>query len=135
MPFPKDCSLVADVLQELGEGHLLGIETVAIALESVLVTVLASKNTGSAWSADRIGTEVRLEEGSFPYEVTAELDTVGPHTFDGVLSGAFTAHPKFCPDTGEMVAFGISGGKMAAMFASHPPLDDRIEALRQRYGA
>jgi len=36
---------------------------------------------------------------------------------------------------GEMVAFGISGGKMANMFASHPPLDDRIDALRQRYNA
>jgi len=30
----------------------------------------------------------------------------------------------------EMAAFGISGGKVAALFASHPPLEDRIAALQ-----
>ncbi len=32
---------------------------------------------------------------------------------------------------GSMTALGISGGKMSAFFASHPPLDDRIAALQQ----
>lgn len=33
--------------------------------------------------------------------------------------------------SGELVAFGIGGeGKMSALFASHPPLDDRIAALQ-----
>lgn len=32
---------------------------------------------------------------------------------------------------GSMTALGISGGKMSAMFASHPPLDERIEALQR----
>lgn len=32
---------------------------------------------------------------------------------------------------GSMTALGISGGKMSALFASHPPLDDRIEALQR----
>ncbi len=39
--------------------------------------------------------------------------------------------PSTMPDT--LVAFGISTGKLSglrAMFASHPPLDDRINALR-----
>lgn len=30
----------------------------------------------------------------------------------------------------EMAAFGISGGRVAALFASHPPLDVRIRALQ-----
>lgn len=47
-----------------------------------------------------------LEEGHVPYEITPELDTVGPHDFDDRLDGAFTAHPKLCPATGEMIAFG-----------------------------
>ena len=47
-----------------------------------------------------------LEEGHVPYEITPELDTVGPHYFDGRLDGAFTAHPKLCPATGEMIGFG-----------------------------
>lgn len=32
---------------------------------------------------------------------------------------------------GSMTALGISGGKMSALFASHPPLDERIEALQR----
>ena len=33
--------------------------------------------------------------------------------------------------SGELVAFGIGGeGKLSALFASHPPLDDRIAALQ-----
>lgn len=36
--------------------------------------------------------------------------------------------PDGLPD--EMAAFGISGGKVAAIFASHPPLEDRIAALQ-----
>ena len=47
-----------------------------------------------------------MEEASFPYEVTGELDTVGPHDFGGRLTTAMTAHPKICPRTGEMHFFG-----------------------------
>jgi carotenoid cleavage dioxygenase len=47
-----------------------------------------------------------LEEGHVPYEIDGELDTVGPHTFGGKLDSAFTAHPKICPRTGEMLGFG-----------------------------
>ncbi len=32
---------------------------------------------------------------------------------------------------GSMTALAISGGKMSALFASHPPLDDRIAALQR----
>jgi len=31
----------------------------------------------------------------------------------------------------EMAAFGITGGKIARLFSSHPPLDERISALQQ----
>ncbi len=34
----------------------------------------------------------------------------------------------------EMAAFGIAGGKVADLFASHPPLEDRIRALEQMQG-
>ena len=47
-----------------------------------------------------------LEEGSLPYELTDELDTVGPYDFDGGLTTAMTAHPKICPVSGEMHFFG-----------------------------
>jgi carotenoid cleavage dioxygenase len=49
-----------------------------------------------------------LVESSFPYEVTRDLATRGPVDFDGRLKTPFTAHPKRCPRTGELHAFGMS---------------------------
>ncbi|MBM3670930.1 MAG: carotenoid oxygenase family protein [Actinobacteria bacterium] len=54
------------------------------------------------------GRILALEEGSFPYVMTPELDTVGPWNFDGALEGAMTAHPKVCPVTGELLFFGYA---------------------------
>ena len=52
------------------------------------------------------GRILALEEGSFPYVVDAQLETLGCTDFDGKLRSAFTAHPKRCPVTGELLAFG-----------------------------
>ena len=52
------------------------------------------------------GKILALEEGHFPYVLDGGLDTVGPTDFGGVLTGSFTAHPKICPITGELLAFG-----------------------------
>ncbi len=54
------------------------------------------------------GKIMALEEGSFPYVLTNDLDTVGPHDFGGRLTTAMTAHPKVCPETGELLFFGYS---------------------------
>lgn len=45
-----------------------------------------------------------VEAGAMAYEVTDELETVGPFDFGGTLSGGYTAHPKKDPRTGELVA-------------------------------
>lgn len=55
------------------------------------------------------GRTLALVETSFPYELTCELDTVGPHDFDGNLRTPMTAHPKTCPDSGELHFFGYGG--------------------------
>ena len=52
------------------------------------------------------GKLLALEEGSFPWVVDGELRTVGVHDYDGKLTTALTAHPKLCPVTGELHAFG-----------------------------
>ena len=49
-----------------------------------------------------------LEEGHLPYELSPELDTLGYDDFGGKLTTAFTAHPKLCPETGELHFFGYS---------------------------
>jgi carotenoid cleavage dioxygenase-like enzyme len=54
------------------------------------------------------GNILALEEGHFPFVLDGDLNTVGPTDFGGKLTGSFTAHPKICPVTGELLAFGYS---------------------------
>jgi carotenoid cleavage dioxygenase len=73
---------------------------------SVMMDMKSSKaNTHVIGHAGKI---LALEEGHFPYELDGELNTIGATDFDGVLKGSFTAHPKICPITGELLAFGYS---------------------------
>ena len=76
--------------------------------------------TASAANTHVIGHAGRilaLEEGSFPYVLSPELDTVGYENFDGRLETAFTAHPKICADTGELHFFGY--GQLPPYFVYH----------------
>ena len=61
-----------------------------------------SANTNVVGHAGR--TFAIVEAGSRPYELTDELETVGPCDFDGTLPGGYTAHPKRDPQTGELHA-------------------------------
>ncbi len=45
-----------------------------------------------------------VEAGARPYELTDELETIGPCDFDGTLDGGYTAHPKRDALTGELYA-------------------------------
>ncbi|MBI1179900.1 MAG: dioxygenase [Alphaproteobacteria bacterium] len=73
---------------------------------SVMMDMTASKaNTHVIGHAGNI---LALEEGHFPYVLDGDLNTVGPTDFGGVLKGSFTAHPKICPVTGELLAFGYA---------------------------
>ena len=45
-----------------------------------------------------------VEAGARPYELTDELETIGPCDFGGTLDGGYTAHPKRDPLTGELYA-------------------------------
>ena len=49
-----------------------------------------------------------VEGGVANYELTDELDTVGPCDFDGTLAGGYTAHPHRDPHTGELHAVSYS---------------------------
>jgi carotenoid cleavage dioxygenase len=50
-------------------------------------------HAGSLWA---------LTEGSLPYRLTGEFDTVSQENFGGTLPYGINAHPKFDPDTGSM---------------------------------
>lgn len=78
--------------------------TINILDPNVMLDMRSSKaNTNVIGHAGQI---LALEEGHFPYVLDGNLDTVGPTDFDGRLKGSFTAHPKICPVTGELLAFG-----------------------------
>jgi carotenoid cleavage dioxygenase-like enzyme len=51
------------------------------------------------------GHYLALEEGTPPYEVSPELETVGRFDFGGGLPLGMCAHPRIDPVTGEMVVF------------------------------
>jgi carotenoid cleavage dioxygenase len=73
---------------------------------SVVLDMKSSKaNTHVVGHAGKI---LALEEGHFPFVLDGDLATVGATDFGGVLKGSFTAHPKICPVTGELLAFGYS---------------------------
>lgn len=74
-----------------------------ISPEGVIDRTLSCANTSVFAHAGEI---LALEEGSFPYVLDAELETKGWKDYDGRLASAFSAHPHFCPETGEMISFG-----------------------------
>lgn len=77
------------------------------------------------------GKLLALWEGGPPTEIDADtLDTVGLHTFDGGLKwlGAFSAHPKWDPDTKEMFNFGLAMVPVAKLICYRV---DRMGALHR----
>jgi carotenoid cleavage oxygenase len=67
-----------------------------------------SANTNVIGHAGR--TLALVEAGSLPYELTDELETVGPCDLGGTLSGGYTAHPKRDPASGELHAISYFWG-------------------------
>jgi carotenoid cleavage dioxygenase len=63
------------------------------------------KNTSNTSVLQHGGKLYSLWEGGFPHLMTPGLDTVGLYDYDGYLKpgDALTAHPKVCPDTGELI--------------------------------
>lgn len=100
----------------------IGYYLATIAAE-IVFGILAS--TIVAWFSRR--REFRADQAG------AEL--VSPAAMISALAALQQTYEEPSELSGELVAFGIRGsGKFSALFASHPPLDVRIDALRQRYG-
>ncbi|MEM7100200.1 MAG: carotenoid oxygenase family protein [Pseudomonadota bacterium] len=64
-----------------------------------------SKSLANTHIIGHAGKILALEEGHWPYELTPDLETVGPYSYDGRLETGMTAHPKLCPKTGELLFF------------------------------
>ncbi len=75
-------------------------------------------NTNIVYHAGKL---LALEEGHAPFELDPmTLDSIGPCTFGGKLSGPMTAHPKIDPENGEMLFFGYNAdGLISEHMAFH----------------
>lgn len=85
---------------------------------------MSSANTHVIHHAGKI---MALEEGHWPFVMSDELETIGPNNYGGKLKGGFTAHPKVCPKTGEMLAFYYS---MQAPFLTYYRISATGELLQ-----
>lgn len=105
--------------EENGPGIAYYVTTI---IAEILLSIVASMIV--AWFSRR--REFRADQAG------AEL--VSPAAMVSALAALQQTYDEPSEMTGELVAFGIRGeGKLSALFASHPPLDVRINALRQRY--
>ena len=84
-------------------------------------------NTNAIGLAGR--TFAIVESGPNPYELTDELDTIGPCDFDGTLPGGYTAHPLADPDTGELHAVSYFFGWGNKVQYSVIGTDGRVKRL------
>ncbi len=60
-------------------------------------------NTNIIYHGEKLFT---MWEGGFPHLLNNDLSTVGLYDYDGALQAgdALTAHPKVCPDTGQLIS-------------------------------
>jgi heat shock protein HtpX len=99
-------------------GHGIGYFVSSIVAQ-ILLGFLASVIV--SWYSRR--REFRADEGGAQY--------AGSENMIAALE-ALKGGTAPLPDT--MAAFGIEGGRMSAVFSTHPPLDTRIAALRTHHG-
>ncbi|MFJ6633628.1 carotenoid oxygenase family protein [Streptomyces sp. NPDC091376] len=65
-------------------------------------------STAGTHVIEHAGRLLALCESALPFELTADLETVGAYDFGGRLTSAMTAHPKEDPETGELHFFASS---------------------------
>ncbi len=95
---------------ERREGHAIfgGLGEFVMPPPAIVAEAGMMKNTANTNVVHHAGRYFALMEAGKPTELTRELDTVGEFDFDGRLSGPMTAHPKWDPNTGELLFFGYS---------------------------
>lgn len=74
-------------------------------------------------------TVALIEGGAGCYELSGELDTVGPWSAGGTHTGAYTAHPQLDPATGELHAVSYFFGRGRTVRYSVIGVDGRVRRM------
>ena len=107
------------VIFKTEEGHGIGYYIVSFVAE-IALGILASMIV--AWFSRR--REFRADESGASLSDTRSMISALEH-----LKREYEVPSQM---DAQFTAFGIRGGKLGALFSTHPPLDDRIEALKKR---
>ncbi len=88
-------------------------------------------NTNVVWHAGRL---MALEEAHAPFELDPDtLESIGPWTFEGKLTGPMTAHPKIDAETGEMLFFGYNADGQISEHMSFHVVDRSGKLVRSEH--
>lgn len=84
-------------------GKLLPVPEEVIAAGGEANPIRNTANTNILLHGDKL---LAMWEGGFPHLLNSDLSTVGLFDYDGALKpgDALTAHPKICPDTGQLIS-------------------------------
>lgn len=83
-------------------------------------------NTNIISYANRL---LALWEGGLPHELKPEtLETIGIYSFGGKLNGPMTAHPKYDPETGELLFFGYQPFPPCLTYHRADPVGNLVES-------
>ena len=113
VPLADDGSLVASLLEELGEGDLRAVEDgIRVVIEAVQVRILAGENDRTARSADGVGHQGAIEAHAFLGEA---IDVRGLVKFSRVAVGTDSLiRVVIREDEHDVRLLGRSGGQEAA---------------------
>ena len=89
-----------------GESCFGGMANFQLPSAEVIEEAGILKNTANTATVRHAGKYFSLMEAAPPTQFGRDLSTIGEYDFGGKLVGAFTAHPKIDPVTGDMLFFG-----------------------------
>jgi carotenoid cleavage dioxygenase-like enzyme len=83
------------------------------------------------------GRYLALYEAGVPYELDRDLNSKGPYNYEGKLPSVMSAHPKFDPDTGELlsIAYNANTGALAYLRANKQGQLDTVVPFQGPWGA
>lgn len=85
-------------------------------------------NTNVVYHAEKL---LILNEGSTPYRVDGELNTIGKYDFNSMLTTSMTAHPRICSKTQQLILFSYLSRDINGKTISYYMVDKSGDIIHQ----